>query len=78
MKTFWDTDKPETVEDALRLLRYGVVTKEIGSIEIDQVRTERRMDRCAELLRIEIEVLEEQIAELVESNKKLRRELASK
>jgi hypothetical protein len=46
----WINDKPETLDEALDLLRFGVVFTDDLSGEVDRVRTERRMDRCANLM----------------------------
>lgn len=60
----WMTDKPETVDQALDLLRFGVVFKDALSGEIDIARTERRMDRCAQLFEREISNLQLELAQL--------------
>ena len=56
------TDKPETVDQALELLHFGVVFVD-GYGKIDRVRTERRMDRCAMLLQREISKLQLELAQ---------------
>lgn len=49
VEIFWADDKPSTVEEALRLLRFGVVSNPIPHEQhIDQYRTERRMLACAD------------------------------
>jgi hypothetical protein len=50
----WKTDRPETPEQALELLRFGAVFTEPGTAEVNRVRTERRMDRCAQLFEREL------------------------
>ena len=60
----WTIDKPETVGEALELLHFGVVFKDALTGEIDRVRTERRMDRCAMLLQREISKLQLELAQL--------------
>jgi hypothetical protein len=46
----WINDKPETLDEAMDLLQFGVVFVGHLGADIDRVRTERRMDRCANLM----------------------------
>lgn len=46
---FWKTDAPTTLEEALQLLRFGMVLeKPLG--DVDHVRTSRRMIACADFI----------------------------
>lgn len=51
------TDKPRTVQEALEMLRFGVVFTAPLAAEVDRVRTERRMMHCADMLEKHIEML---------------------
>lgn len=67
----WRQDKPETVEQALELLRFGAVMSPIRQSDpVDQVRTERRMLACATFFEmaytpIEVEVIDPHVMDLV-------------
>lgn len=64
----WITDKPETVDQALEMLRFGAVFTEPGTAEVDRVRTERRMDRCAQLFERELAKMQSELAQKQEMN----------
>ena len=47
--SYWKNDRPETIEQALELLRFGAVMNHITDpVPINQRRTERRMLACAD------------------------------
>jgi len=70
----WKTDRPETPEQALELLRFGAVFTEPGTAEVNRVRTERRMDRCAQLFERELARQEYHIASLQAHIQQLKEE----
>lgn len=61
-----DTDKPETDEQALELLRFGSVLNPLGHAETTNYqRTERRMQACADYFERRIRELEQSDSESV-------------
>ena len=57
-RTFWDTDKPQTPDEAFQLLRFGQIQPDCDGHNVDAyARTERRMLNSADVLESECKTL---------------------